>query len=72
MKDNFKCEVCGADSQYTLSTLTLCGAYGTYFDGEKLKLHICPECCNSIIECITKKATDGTTTETDETENLYY
>lgn len=72
MKENFKCEVCGAESPYTLSSLTLCGAYGTYFDGEKLKLHICPECCEGIMNFISARATKDITTQSDIGEGFYY
>lgn len=59
MKDSFICEVCGAEYDYTLSKITISGAYGTFFDNEYLELDLCPKCSEDIINYIISIAERG-------------
>lgn len=72
MNNKFTCEVCGAESEHTLSKITIRGAYGTFFDNEKIELATCPECCEGIMDFIMSRAKGDITTQSGMGEGFYY
>lgn len=49
---NSNCEICGCND-LVLSEVQICCNYGSKYDGERIKLNVCPDCIDRIYNYIT-------------------